>query len=109
MRDLLRLLVDLVLRFTRTLDLPLCLTLGALMVIGLMVMHSAGAAVTGTSHLMLSQSVCFAFGLVIMWCLRVPVPRLRAWSPLVYVFSMVPLMVVFILGTGKYGRQWLRT
>ncbi len=108
MRDLLRLLVDLVLRFTRTLDLPLCLTLGALMVIGLMVMHSAGAAVTGTSHLMLSQSVRFAFGLVIMWCLsRVPVPRLRAWSPLVYVFSMVPLMVVFILGTGKYGRQWL--
>lgn len=108
MRDLLRLLVDLVLRFTRTLDLPLCLTLGALMVIGLMVMHSAGAAVTGTSHLMLSQSVRFAFGLLIMWCLsRVPVPRLRAWSPLVYVFSMVPLMVVFILGTGKYGRQWL--
>ncbi|MRT45258.1 rod shape-determining protein RodA, partial [Xylella fastidiosa subsp. multiplex] len=42
MRDLLRLLVDLVLRFTH---LPLCLTLGALMVIGLMVMHSAGAAV----------------------------------------------------------------
>jgi rod shape determining protein RodA len=108
LRDLLRLLVDLVLRFTRTLDLPLCLTLGALMVIGLMVMHSAGAAVTGTSHLMLSQSVRFAFGLLIMWCLsRVPVPRLRAWSPLVYVFSMVPLMVVFILGTGKYGRQWL--
>ncbi|REN19805.1 rod shape-determining protein RodA, partial [Mycobacterium tuberculosis] len=25
----------------------------------------------------------------------------------IYAVSMVPLLAVFVLGTGKYGRQWL--
>ncbi|NEL81088.1 MAG: rod shape-determining protein RodA, partial [Xanthomonas perforans] len=44
MSDILRWLVDMVARFTRSLDWVLCLALGALMVIGLSVLKSAGGA-----------------------------------------------------------------
>jgi rod shape determining protein RodA len=26
---------------------------------------------------------------------------------MIYAISMLPLLAVFVLGTGKYGRQWL--
>ncbi|WP_434026376.1 rod shape-determining protein RodA [[Pseudomonas] boreopolis] len=108
MKDFLRWLLDLGARFARTLDWPLCLALGALMAIGLMVMHSAGGATGGSGRLVAAQGVRFAIGLVAMWAIsRVSVLRLRAWTPLVYALSMLPLLAVFVLGTGKYGRQWL--
>lgn len=107
MRDVLRWLLDLAGRFMRTLDWPLCLALGALMMMGLAVLKSAGGAANG-DHLVMAQAIRFAIGLAAMWGLsRVSVLRLRAWTPLIYALSMLPLLAVFALGTGKYGRQWL--
>ncbi|MBN6150935.1 FtsW/RodA/SpoVE family cell cycle protein, partial [Xanthomonas sp. AmX2] len=103
MKDFLRWLADIGGRFARTLDWPLCLALGALMAIGLAVLKSAGG-----NHLVMAQGVRFAIGAAAMWGLsRVSALRLRAWTPLVYALSMLPLLAVFALGTGKYGRQWL--
>jgi rod shape determining protein RodA len=107
-KDFLRWLFDLAARFLRTLDPWLCAALLALMVIGLTVMHSAGAASGNSERLVLAQGIRFAVGLAAMWALsRVSIPRLRAWTPAVYALSMLPLLAVFVLGTGKYGRQWL--
>ncbi|MCD7098314.1 rod shape-determining protein RodA [Stenotrophomonas sp. MMGLT7] len=103
MSDFLRWLGDIGHRATRTLDWPLLLALLALMSVGLAVMRSAGG-----DGLVIAQGSRFAVGLAAMWLLsRVPVPRLRAWTPLIYGLSMLPLLAVFVLGTGKYGRQWL--
>ncbi len=103
MRDLLRWLLDLAHRLTRGLDWPLLLALGALMGIGLAVLDSAGG-----SGLVMAQGARFAVGLAAMWAIaRVPILRIRAWTPLIYAISMLPLLAVFVLGTGKYGRQWL--
>lgn len=103
MREILRWLTDLGYRFTRTLDWPLLLALCALMGMGLVVMRSAGG-----THLVVAQGSRFAVGLVAMWAIsRIAVPRLRAWTPSVYALSMLPLLAVFAIGTGKYGRQWL--
>ena len=103
MRELLRWLLDLAQRLGRGLDWPLLLALGALMVIGLAVLDSAGG-----SGLVMAQGSRFAVGLVAMWAIaRVPILRTRAWTPWIYALSMLPLLAVFVLGTGKYGRQWL--
>ena len=43
-----------------------------------------------------------------MWALsRVSVIQLRTWSPSVYVLSLLPLVAVLLVGTGKHGRHWL--
>ena len=103
MRDFLRWAWDMGVRFSRSLDWILLLALAALMAIGLAVLDSAGG-----SRLVIAQGARFAVGLGAMWAIsRLPVPRLRAWTPMIYAFSMIPLMAVFVLGTGKYGRQWL--
>ena len=103
MKDFLRWALDMGQRFTRGLDWPLLLALGALMVIGLAVLDSAGG-----SGLVMAQGARFAVGLVAMWAIsRVSILRIRAWTPLIYTISMLPLLAVFVLGTGKYGRQWL--
>lgn len=107
MRDFLRWLLDIGGRLVSTLDWILCLALLALMAIGLAVLKSAGGAANG-DHLVMAQGVRFAIGLAAMWGIsRISVLRLRAWTPLVYALSMLPLLAVFVLGTGKYGRQWL--
>ncbi|KAF1699251.1 hypothetical protein CSC62_02480, partial [Pseudoxanthomonas jiangsuensis] len=107
MRDFLRWLLDLAGRATRTLDWPLCLALAALMGFGLAVLYSAGGA-SGGPALVQAQGARFALGLLAMWALsRVSVIRLRAWSPTVYVLSLLPLLAVLLVGTGKHGRHWL--
>jgi hypothetical protein len=94
---------DLAHRLVRTLDWPLCAALGALMAFGLLVMHSAGGP-----HLVMAQGSRFAVGVLAMWGIsRISPLRLRAWTPLIYALSMLPLLAVFVIGTGKYGRQWL--
>ncbi|MGB3394707.1 MAG: rod shape-determining protein RodA [Stenotrophomonas sp.] len=103
MKDFLRWLKDLAHWLGRGLDWPLLLALAALMGIGLAVLDSAGG-----SRLVMAQGARFGVGLVAMWAIaRVPILRIRAWTPLVYAVSMLPLLAVFVLGTGKYGRQWL--
>jgi rod shape determining protein RodA len=103
MRDFLRWLLDIGQRTTRTLDWPLCAALLALMVIGLAVLHSAGGP-----GLIKAQGARFVVGMLAMWALsRVSVIRLRAWSPPVYLLSLLPLVAVLLVGTGKHGRHWL--
>jgi rod shape determining protein RodA len=85
----------------RTIDLPLLVALLILMGAGLAVLHSVSGPVAG-------QAARFAGGLLAMWLLsRVSLLRLRAWTPALYALSMLPLMAVYVIGTGKYGQRWL--
>jgi rod shape determining protein RodA len=85
----------------RTIDLPLLIALLILMGAGLAVLHSVSGPVAG-------QAARFAGGLASMWLLsRVSLLRLRAWTPAIYALSMLPLMAVYVIGTGKYGQRWL--
>jgi rod shape determining protein RodA len=105
MKYLLRWLFELVLRFARTLDLPLLGALLALMGIGLAVLYSAGDQ---SPKLVIAQGARFGVGLAFMWLLsRMPPSQLRNWTPWVYAVSLVPLVAVLFLGTGKHGRHWI--
>ena len=91
MRLILRWLFDLLLRFLRTLDLPLLGALLALMGIGLAVQYSANNQDLGS---VFRQGTRFGVGLGFMWLLsRVPPTQLRNWTPWVYALSLIPLMV----------------
>lgn len=105
MSMLLRWLLDIVARLTRTLDWPLCVALAALMSIGLAVLYSAGNESMG---LVLAQGMRYAVGFAAMWGLsRVPPHRLRNATPLAYIATLVPLLLVLVIGTGKHGRHWI--
>ena len=103
MKAMLRWLGDLAYRFNRTLDLPLLGALIALMLIGLLVLDSAGGM-----GLVAAQGARCVVGLAALWAIsRIPILRIRELTPLIYALSMLPLLAVFVIGTGKYGRQWL--
>ena len=107
MSEILHWLLDLLRNFLRTLDWPLLLALSALMGIGLAVLYSAGGDNQGT-HLMLAQGARFAVGLAAMWGLsRVTPMRLRAWTPGVYLASLLPLLLVLFIGSGRHGNHWI--
>ena len=60
-------------RFVRTLDMPLCLALGALMVIALMTLYSAG---NESPSIVFAQGSRFVMGLGGMWLMsRLPPTR----------------------------------
>jgi rod shape determining protein RodA len=102
-----RWLLELLGKAVRTLDWPLLLALLALMGIGLMVQYSAGGDNYGMRN-MLAHGSRFAIGLAAMWALsRVPLVRLRGWSPGVYLASLLPLLLVLVMGTGKHGQLWI--
>jgi len=87
--------------FFRTLDLPLLGALCLLMVAGLAVLHSVDGPVN-------AQAMRYGAGLAALWGLsRLPVVELRAWSPWIYTLSLLPLLAVYVVGTGKYGQRWL--
>lgn len=93
------------LRLTRTLDGPLCLALAALMAIGLAVLYSAG---NESPHLVLAQGARYAFGIAAMWLLsRLPPHRLRNATPAFYAVSILPLVAVLLIGSGKHGNLWI--
>ncbi|MDQ3495392.1 MAG: rod shape-determining protein RodA [Pseudomonadota bacterium] len=105
MNTLLRWLFDLFLRFTRTLDWSLCAALVALMAIGLAVLHSAGGQ---NPALVVSQGARYGVGLGVLWLLsRVPPIRLREATPYVYALSLLPLVAVLFIGTGRSGQHWI--
>ena len=105
MKVILRWLFDLLLRFTRTLDLPLLGALLALMAIGLAVLYSAGEQST---RLVFAQGARFTVGLGALWLLsRTPPSQLRNWTPLVYGASLLPLVAVLFVGDGRHGNHWL--
>ena len=98
-------LLDLAARLTRTLDWSLCLALAALMTIGLAVLYSAGGE---SPRLVMAQGARYAVGLVAMWALsRIPPNRLRNATPAAYALSILPLLLVLAIGTGKHGRHWI--
>ena len=98
-------LLDLWRRFTRTLDWPLLAALCALMGIGLAVLHSASGQ---NADMVTAQAVRYGVGLAAMWLLsRVTPLRLRAVTPVFYALSIIPLVVVLFLGTGRHGQHWL--
>ncbi|WP_305804248.1 rod shape-determining protein RodA [Stenotrophomonas sp. YIM B06876] len=103
MNDFLRWASEMGGRLTRGVDWILLLALLTLMGIGLAVLHSAGG-----DRLVMAQAARFGVGLLAMWGIaRLSILRIRAWTPMIYALSMLPLLAVFVLGTGKYGRQWL--
>jgi rod shape determining protein RodA len=105
MSVLIRWLLDMIARFVRTLDIPLCLALGALMVIALMTLYSAG---NESPSIVIAQGSRFVLGLGGMWLMsRLPPTRLRHWTPLVYGLSLVPLLIVLAIGQGKHGNLWI--
>ena len=107
MSDILRWAYDLLRRLLHTLDLPLLLALAALMGIGIAVLYSAGGDSQG-ERLALNQGARFAAGLIAMWALSRASPvRLRAWTPGVFAASLLPLIAVLFIGTGKHGQHWI--
>jgi len=105
MKPVLYWLLDIFTRFTRTLDWPLLAALVALMGIGLAVLYSAGGQNPALVH---SQAMRYLIGLVALWLLsRVPMPSLRRATPVVYGLSLLPLIAVLFLGTGRSGAHWL--
>lgn len=107
MSDLLRWAFDVMRHLLRTLDWPLLLALSALMGVGLAVLYSAGGEAQGT-RLMLAQGARFAVGIAAMWGLsRVSPVRLRGWTPGVFAATLVLLVLVLFIGTGKHGAHWI--
>ena len=105
MNVILQWLAGLVARIVRTLDFWLLVPLLGLMVVGLMVLHSAGGQ---EMHLVVAQGARFAVGLAAMWLLsRLPPMRLRGAAPFLFGLSLVPLLLVLPFGTGEHGRHWL--
>ena len=105
MNIILRWLFELAARFLRTIDLMLLAALLALMAIGLAVLYSAGGQSMG---LVIAQGARFGVGLVAMWALsRMPPSQLRNWTPHVFALSLIPLLLVLFIGTGKHGQHWI--
>ena len=105
MRGLLRWLLDLVRRLLAPFDLPLLAALLALMGIGLATLYSAS---NGALRVVLAQSTYFAVGLAGLWvAARLPLPLLKQFTPAIYAASIVPLLLVLVIGKGKYGNHWI--
>ncbi|MCD9006079.1 rod shape-determining protein RodA [Luteimonas sp. XNQY3] len=105
MNVILRWLLEMLQRFTRTLDWPLLAALVALMCIGLAVLHSAA---NQNMAMVASQGSRFVIGLGAMWGLsRIPAVQLRRFTPAAYIASLLPLIAVLFMGTGRSGQHWL--
>ncbi|TDK24428.1 rod shape-determining protein RodA [Luteimonas aestuarii] len=105
MNTILRWLFDMFLRLTRTLDWLLLAALVALMVIGLALLSSA---TNQDMAVVQSQAARYVVGLGGLWVLsRVPVPLLRRATPFVYGLSLLPLVLVLFIGTGRSGAHWI--
>ena len=105
MNPLLRWFSDVVARALRTVDLPLLAALALLMAASLAVLYSAGGE---SPRLVMAQGARFAIGVAVMWGIsRIAPQTLRAASPYAYAASLLPLVVVLFLGTGRHGGHWL--
>ena len=105
MNTLLRLLADLLLRFLRSLDLPLLAALLAIMGIGLATLYSAS---NESTRLVTTQGAYFCVGLGVLWVAsRIPAHLLKQATPPIYVLSLLPLVLVLFIGSGKYGNHWI--
>ena len=105
MKTLLRLLLDLLLRFARTLDLPLLAGLLSLMAIGLATQYSAGnESLRGVAM----QGAFYCVGLGALWVAsRIPAHLLKQATPAIFALSLLPMVLVLFIGSGKYGNHWI--
>ena len=105
MKFLLQMLLDLLQRFMRTLDLPLLAALLALMGIGLATQYSAGnESLRGA----VMQGAFYCVGLGALWVAsRIPAHLLKQATPAIFLLSMLPLVLVLFIGSGKYGNHWI--
>lgn len=91
--------------FVPRLDYPLLVALLLLAGVGLMTLHSA---VGGNEYLFRAQAIRFAVGFGALWVMAlVPPQQLRLWTPWLFALSLVLLMLVPLVGTGRSGRHWL--
>src|SRR5690554_2716549 len=98
-------LLDMWRRFARTLDWLLLAALCALMAIGLAVLHSASGQ---NMDMVVAQAARYGVGLGAMWLLSRLTPlRLRSIAPASYALSIIPLVLVLFIGTGRHGQHWL--
>ena len=106
MKYLLRWLLDLLLRFTRSLDLPILAVLLVLMGVGLATQYSASnESVRGVTM----QCAFYVVGLVALWVSsRIPMHLLKQATPAIFVLSLVPMVLVLFIGGGKYGNHWIK-
>ena len=105
MIDLLRWLRESLGRLLDKVDLPLMLALLCVMLISLVVLASAGG---DNTRLVVSQAVRFGIGLGAMVLVsRVTPAKLRLWTPVAYVVSLVLLALVFVFGSGRSANLWL--
>lgn len=89
----------------RSLDPILMGALMCLMVVGLLTQYGAG---DGTMRPVVSQGSRYVIGFVLMWMLsRVTPANLRNASPYVYLFSIIPLLIVLVVGQGRHGAHWI--
>ena len=105
MSTILRFLADLLLRLLRSIDPFLFVALLALMGIGLGTLYSAS---NESTRMVATQGVYFCAGLFVLWLAsRVPAHVLKQFTPPIYVASLLPLVLVLFIGSGKYGNHWI--
>ncbi len=105
MKWMLQVLLELLLRFLRSLDVPLLLALAALMAIGLATQYSASNESLRNVTL---QGAYYGVGLGALWLAsRVPPHVLKQMTPAIFALSMLPLVLVLFIGSGKYGNHWI--
>ena len=86
-------------------DVPLLVALLLLMAIGLAALSSAASE---SPRVVVSQALRLGVGLVALWLLsRVPPAQLRLWTPSLFVGSVVLLLLVPVLGSGRSARSWI--
>lgn len=87
------------------LDLPLLAGLLLLSAAGLLTLHSA---THGNPQLFMAQALRFGVGFAALWAIAlVPPQQLRLWTPWLFALSLVLLLLVPVMGTGRSGRHWL--
>ena len=86
-------------------DVPLLLAILLVITVGLLTLASASG---GNERLVVSQALRMGMGLAAMLVLsRIPPGQLRLWTPWLFVASLVVLMLVPVIGTGRSARSWL--
>lgn len=86
-------------------DVPLVIALLLLSGLSLAVVWSAGSQ---SVDMVYKQGMRFALGFFLMaLCMRVPPSTWRRWTPWFYVFCIVLLIAVIVLGEGKGAQRWL--
>jgi len=105
MSTILRFLADWLLRLLRSLDPILLAALLALMGIGLATLYSAS---NESTRMLATQGAYFGLGLGMLWLVsRVPAHLVKQLTPPIYVASLLPLVLVLFVGSGKYGNHWI--